>query len=93
MPEELSRSETLPCGDMDAYLRTFRAKKAERNVRQQEGKNVNRGSVVDMQMVEFKGQRAITRPYLDDFPFSFYLIVRELNTLPKVLADAMQQWF
>ncbi|CAK1552225.1 unnamed protein product [Leptosia nina] len=32
-------------------------------------------------------------PYLDTFPFPFYLILRDLSALPTVLGDALRQWF
>ncbi|KAI5634933.1 AAA domain (dynein-related subfamily) domain-containing protein [Phthorimaea operculella] len=32
-------------------------------------------------------------PYLDTFPFPFYLILRDMSALPMVLGDALRQWF
>ncbi|XP_023948089.2 midasin [Bicyclus anynana] len=32
-------------------------------------------------------------PYLDTFPFPFYLILRDMTALPTVLGDALRQWF
>ncbi|CAK1584663.1 unnamed protein product [Parnassius mnemosyne] len=32
-------------------------------------------------------------PYLDAFPFPFYLILRDMSALPNVLGDALRQWF
>jgi midasin len=68
----------------------LRQLKAEREARLQ---RVERNSVVDMQIVEFKGSKVVKTAYLDNFPFPFYLIVKNLATLPEVLADAMRQWF
>ena len=31
------------------------------------------------------------KPYLDSFPFPFYVIVRDIRTLPVVLSDALCQ--
>lgn len=31
--------------------------------------------------------------YMDQFPFPFYIILRDINTLPSVLSDALRQWF
>ena len=31
--------------------------------------------------------------YLDDFPFPYYLILRQIEQLPQVLSDALRQWF
>ena len=31
--------------------------------------------------------------YMDSFPFPFYVILRDINSLPSVLGDALRQWF
>ena len=31
--------------------------------------------------------------YMDHFPFPFYLILRDINSLPHILSDALRQWF
>ena len=31
--------------------------------------------------------------YLDDFPFPYYLVLRQIEQLPQVLSDALRQWF
>ena len=31
--------------------------------------------------------------YLDNFPFPYYLVLRQIEQLPHVLADALRQWF
>ena len=31
--------------------------------------------------------------YLDNYPFPYYLVIRSVQTLPEVLADALTQWF
>ncbi|XP_062616180.1 midasin-like, partial [Saccostrea cucullata] len=33
------------------------------------------------------------KPYMDYFPFPFYIILRDINSLPNVLCDALRQWF
>lgn len=33
------------------------------------------------------------KSYLEDFPFPYYVIVRDLNQLPLVLSESMRQWF
>lgn len=33
------------------------------------------------------------KPYMDYFPFPFYIILRDINSLPHVLCDALRQWF
>lgn len=32
-------------------------------------------------------------PYLEEFPFPYYVILRDINQLPSVLSDALRQWF
>jgi midasin len=32
-------------------------------------------------------------PYMDSFAFPFYIILRQIDNLPGVLADALRQWF
>ncbi|KIX05872.1 uncharacterized protein Z518_03845 [Rhinocladiella mackenziei CBS 650.93] len=34
-----------------------------------------------------------TKRYLDDFPFPYYLVVRDVRDLPRVLASALKGWF
>ena len=33
------------------------------------------------------------KPLLEEFPFPFFLVVRDLTTLPDALAAALRQWF
>lgn len=44
-----------------------------------------------MEIISGKG--VTIKQYLDDFPFPYYVIVRDLKQLPSVLSDAMRQWF
>lgn len=39
-----------------------------------------------------KGKMSIVR-YLDDYPFPYYIILRDTGGLPDALADALRQWF
>lgn len=51
-------------------------------------------SVLDMKMVEFdanQGPKVV--PYLEQFPFSFYLILKDIGNLPQSLSDSIRQWF
>ncbi|CAG9859620.1 unnamed protein product [Phyllotreta striolata] len=52
------------------------------------------GSILDIRMPVFEGGRLREiRNYVDEFPFSFYIILREIKSLPSVLSDALRQWF
>lgn len=51
-------------------------------------------SVVDMKSVRvLPGGKIVSAPFLDSFPFPYYLVLRDVNMLPTVLADALRQWF
>ncbi|CAD2215297.1 hypothetical protein, conserved [Angomonas deanei] len=56
-------------------------------------KRVQSKSVLDMQIVEFSGNKVIRKPYMEDFPFPYYVIVRDIDHLPEIVSDAMRQWF
>ena len=38
-------------------------------------------------------QPPVIRTYLETFPFPFYIVLREIETLPMVLGQALKQWF
>ncbi|XP_023315085.1 LOW QUALITY PROTEIN: midasin-like [Trichogramma pretiosum] len=55
---------------------------------------MNKESIFDIKMPVFKdGRLAAMNPYMDSFPFPFYMILKDINTLPEVLSDALRQWF
>ncbi|TKA63084.1 hypothetical protein B0A55_13097 [Friedmanniomyces simplex] len=54
-------------------------------------------SILDLQTAEFAKDEAGEMQlkmvkYLDTFPFNYYLIVRDVQELPAVLAGALRQW-
>ena len=55
----------------------------------------NRDSILDIRVPIFKpdGKIPEIKSYIDEFPFPFYLILRDINSLPNVLSDALRQWF
>ncbi|XP_050325190.1 midasin [Bactrocera neohumeralis] len=54
----------------------------------------NKDSILDIQTMEMLPDKRINiKSYLEDFPFPYYVIVRDLNQLPLVLSEAMRQWF
>ena len=56
--------------------------------------NENSDSVLDMKMALFdENQGPTVVPYLEQFPFSFYLILKEISNLPQSLSDSIRQWF
>ncbi|KAJ6240735.1 midasin-related [Anaeramoeba flamelloides] len=49
-------------------------------------------SLVDMQKVSYPNGKLTVTNYMDDFPFNYYILMREINSIPEVLADALRQW-
>lgn len=53
----------------------------------------NENSILDMRKVTFKEGKCILESYMDRFPFPFYIVLKDINSLPSVLSDALRQWF
>nr|XP_015209182.1 PREDICTED: midasin [Lepisosteus oculatus] len=55
----------------------------------------SRDSVLDIKVPIFKGPGEMPeiRSYMEEFPFPFYIILRDVNALPETLSDALRQWF
>eukprot|EP00884_Botryococcus_braunii_P010887 jgi/Botrbrau1/197/Bobra.0022s0177.1 len=51
-------------------------------------------SLLDMRSIDFSSPDGTPRvtPYLDSFPFPFYIVLRDLAALPRTLADLLRQW-
>ncbi|KOC69200.1 Midasin, partial [Habropoda laboriosa] len=55
---------------------------------------LSKDSILDIRMPVFENGKLLgIRSYMDNFPFPFYIILRDLDTLPVVLSDALRQWF
>ncbi len=56
----------------------------------------SRPSILSMQTVAYKqvnGEMQLEMErYLDTFPFEFYVVLRDVEALPGVLADTLRQW-
>lgn len=51
-------------------------------------------SIMDIRMPEFKNGKLIgINSYMEVFPFPYYLILRDITSLPNTLGDALRQWF
>ena len=51
-------------------------------------------SVLATKRVVYSGSRIVGfKTYLEDYPFPFYLVIRDLRELPAALADCLRQWF
>uniref|UniRef100_A0A1A7W7P3 Midasin homolog n=1 Tax=Iconisemion striatum TaxID=60296 RepID=A0A1A7W7P3_9TELE len=55
----------------------------------------SRDSILDIKVPIFRepGQLPEIRSYMDQFPFPFYIILRDVSALPETLSDALRQWF
>lgn len=55
----------------------------------------SRDSILDIKVPIFKGPGELPeiRSYMEEFPFPFYVILRNVNGLPETLSDALRQWF
>uniref|UniRef100_A0AAR2JB73 Midasin n=1 Tax=Pygocentrus nattereri TaxID=42514 RepID=A0AAR2JB73_PYGNA len=55
----------------------------------------SRDSILDIKVPIFKGPGELPeiRSYMEEFPFPFYVILRDVNALPETLSDALRQWF
>ncbi|XP_034018727.1 midasin-like [Thalassophryne amazonica] len=55
----------------------------------------SRDSILDIKVPVFKepGELPEIRSYMEEFPFPFYVILRDVNALPETLSDALRQWF
>ncbi|XP_063233945.1 LOW QUALITY PROTEIN: midasin-like [Bacillus rossius redtenbacheri] len=50
-------------------------------------------SILDVCSAVFEGSRPRLTPYMETFPFPFYLVLKDISQLPLVLSDALRQWF
>lgn len=54
----------------------------------------NKNSILDIRIPIFSTEGEVKmRSYMEEFPFPFYVILRDINSLPQVLSDALRQWF
>ncbi|XP_077567526.1 midasin isoform X1 [Stigmatopora nigra] len=55
----------------------------------------SRNSILDIKVPVFQGpgEVPVIRSYMEEFPFPFYIILRNVNSLPETLSDALRQWF
>lgn len=50
-------------------------------------------SIVDMKTTQFNDGKVEIYPYLQDFPFEYYVVIQSPKLLPKTLSDLLRQWF
>lgn len=49
-------------------------------------------SILDLQQVVFENGEPSFMRYLDGFPFPYYMVLRDIQRLPHLLADLLRQW-
>eukprot|EP00727_Mastigamoeba_balamuthi_P013922 m51a1_g9152 hypothetical protein (5493) ;mRNA; r:105121-123237 len=52
-----------------------------------------RDSILELKSVSYPNGKLTVTPYIDQFPFPYYIILRDIATLPDTLAAALRQWF
>mmetsp|Transcript_7721 Transcript_7721/g.12594 ORF Transcript_7721/g.12594 Transcript_7721/m.12594 type:complete len:202 (-) Transcript_7721:69-674(-) len=50
-------------------------------------------SILKLRSVTYPNGKLKIVQYLEDFPFPFYIIMRDLSQLPEIVADTLKQWF
>eukprot|EP01080_Neovahlkampfia_damariscottae_P007220 gene7221-11536_t len=50
-------------------------------------------SVLELKTITYPNNKLTIQSYIDQFPFPYYIILRNIQTLPEILADALRQWF
>ncbi|XP_075718267.1 midasin isoform X3 [Rhinoderma darwinii] len=55
----------------------------------------SKDSILDIRVPIFTDPKEMPKmiSYMEQFPFPFYIILRDVNTLPETLSDALRQWF
>ncbi|RUS90710.1 hypothetical protein EGW08_001514, partial [Elysia chlorotica] len=54
-----------------------------------------KGSLLDARVpiMESSGKIQEIKSYMELFPFPFYIFLRDINSMPQILSDALRQWF
>nr|XP_009757416.1 PREDICTED: midasin [Nicotiana sylvestris] len=50
-------------------------------------------SILDLEEATFQGGEVKLTKYLDSFPFPYYVVLKNIEALPRTLADLLRQWF
>jgi midasin len=82
--------------DSRAVLRRLIRELTERNILLAmiivEGKK-QKDSILNMKEVTFEKNKPIIKSFMEDYPFPYYIVVDDMQSLPEVLGDALRQWF
>ncbi|KAF5200410.1 Midasin [Thalictrum thalictroides] len=50
-------------------------------------------SIMDFMEASFEGEKLTFSKYLNSFPFPYYIVLKDIEALPRTLADLLRQWF
>ncbi|XP_073036075.1 midasin-like isoform X3 [Primulina eburnea] len=50
-------------------------------------------SIIDLKEFTYEGEEIKESKYLNSFPFPFYVVMKNIEALPRALADLLRQWF
>jgi len=50
-------------------------------------------SIMDLMEASFEGANVKFTKYMDSFPFPYYIVLRNIEALPRTLSDLLRQWF
>lgn len=50
-------------------------------------------SILNTEKIHFIGSKVVKSKYIEEYPFPYYIILRDLESLPEILGDALKQWF
>eukprot|EP00890_Picochlorum_soloecismus_P003681 jgi/Picsp_1/4313/NSC_01821-R1_type a von willebrand factor domain-containing protein len=51
-----------------------------------------KNSILDMKTVSFVEGKPIFAKYIDSFPFPLYIVLQDIQVLPRILSDLLRQW-
>ena len=54
--------------------------------------DTEKNGVLEVQTVDFVNGMPVLKNYMDSFPFPFYILLREISSLPRTLADLIKQF-
>jgi midasin (ATPase involved in ribosome maturation) len=56
-------------------------------------KSQKKDSIIHMKEVTFEDGKPKFQAFIDDYPFPYYIILDDMQSLPEVLGDSLRQWF
>jgi MoxR-like ATPase len=57
------------------------------------GSKRKQDSIVHMKEVSFENGKPRVKQFIEDYPFPYYMVLDDMQSLPEILGDALRQWF